>query len=275
MRTFRTFVTAMRIDAFSMVRANIGGTLFFKDFARTPIGVVNFSYGQIGLLDDDAGAWPTPGSLMVEGFIYNGLAGNTPTAQARLDWLSRMPRGYFRPQPYEQTVRVLRQMGYQDEARKVAIAEQHAIRRSGQLGPAGAAWNWFLYVTIGYGYIPWLSLVWIAAFIALGTIVFSYANRWGLMEPSAEWMYLDARYERPAPNSLPHQYPHFRSFIFSLDSFLPFVELHQKTYWRLHERRRPDRRYLYCSLYFALHTIAGWILTGIAIAGVTGLVKGE
>jgi hypothetical protein len=80
------------------------------------------------------------------------------------------------------------------------------------------------------------------------------------------------RYERLSP------------LLYSLDVFLPFVNLHQEHYWwadgdadghfailgrRIHVSGRVLRRYLW------LQIIAGWLLSAIFIAGITGLLRND
>jgi hypothetical protein len=72
--------------------------------------------------------------------------------------------------------------------------------------------------------------------------------------------------------------------LYSLDVFLPFVDLHQEHCWwpdeaasgrcivagrRFHVDGRTLRYYLW------LQIIAGWLLSAIFIAGVTGLIRND
>jgi hypothetical protein len=63
-------------------------------------------------------------------------------------------------------------------------------------------------------------------------------------------------------------YPFFNPLIYSLDVFLPVVDLHQKSYWM------PVGPYSYWTQWYLwVHTLAGWILTTLAVGGLTGLIK--
>jgi hypothetical protein len=82
----------------------------------------------------------------------------------------------------------------------------------------------------------------------------------------------DRRYERLYP------------LLYSLDVFLPFVNLHQEHYWwpdaDASGRCRVLRATVNCRGSFVLYylwaqIIAGWILSAIFVAGVTGLIKGD
>jgi hypothetical protein len=72
--------------------------------------------------------------------------------------------------------------------------------------------------------------------------------------------------------------------LYSLDVFLPFVNLHQEHYWWPDEAASGrgnlaglsllvDGRMLRCYLW--LQIIAGWLLSAIFIAGVTGLMRND
>ena len=58
--------------------------------------------------------------------------------------------------------------------------------------------------------------------------------------------------------------------MYSVDAFVPIIDLHQEKYWL------PDVRKGYGWLYRAylwLHISFGWILTTVLVVGLTGLVK--
>ncbi len=108
------------------------------------------------------------------------------------------------------------------------IAQRVAQRREGDLGWAARAWNAMLQATIGYGFVPLRALWWIAGFVAFGTLLF----RWGYIErvitPTEEGPYESFMQSGTTP---PH-YPRFNAFVYSLENFLPVVDLHQGEYWR-------------------------------------------
>jgi hypothetical protein len=57
--------------------------------------------------------------------------------------------------------------------------------------------------------------------------------------------------------------------MYSLDLFLPFIDLHQEDQWWPDETLKQARRlraYLWCQI------LLGWILSAIFLAGVTGLI---
>jgi hypothetical protein len=83
-------------------------------------------------------------------------------------------------------------------------------------------------------------------------------------------------------------YPRFNPLVYSLDVFLPFVDLQQICYWLPGEKAAGAARSRNCLLhigpwtlrwsavlraYFWFQTLAGWTLTTLLAAAVTGIVK--
>src|SRR5277367_4294348 len=225
-------------------------------------------------LIDDEKSWPSPGNLLLDGFTYTGFsqtdgAGAPGDADTRLRWLRLQPG--FHPQPYTQLAKVLSESGDQAGAIQVLIASDDANYR--RFGPLGRIWGGFLNATIGYGYEPLRAILWSAAVVLFGSIVVTAGKRAGVMR--FKWPDL-----MPAPpgDSTVGLHP----MLYSLDVFLPFVNLHQEQHWWPDETasgqcavlglRVPIRGAL-LRYYLWLHIIAGWLLSAIFIAGVTGLVR--
>ena len=59
--------------------------------------------------------------------------------------------------------------------------------------------------------------------------------------------------------------PTFNAFVYSLDTFVPLVDLHQAKY------RLPTGPGL--RLYLWIHISSGWVLTTLLVVGLTGLVR--
>ncbi|MFZ5931615.1 MAG: hypothetical protein ACOY15_10425 [Pseudomonadota bacterium] len=239
--------TALNLDS-----VKVAATAFLT---RVKIcGVLNLRGAQISELADDKQSWPDQGKLLLDQFKYDSIVVNASTdAKSRLKWLSLQPtnsKDYgFRPQPYEQLVKVLRAMGHESDARKIAIAKQQEMRKT--LGPVARAWSWILRISTGYGYETWRAFIGMALMVAIGTAVFSFANGSGDMVATSDGAYV----------------PIFNAFIYSLDAFLPIVDLHQETYWL--PQSEPFKWYLW------FHISAGWILSTISVAAFTGLFKDE
>lgn len=255
-------------DAFNAERMIIERAFSWRGLRNQPNGIVDFAHARVGQLVDDAQSWPQCGKLILDGFEYEALAGdNTPTdAKARIQWLELAPPGRFWPQPYEQLVKVLRRMGHDRDAREIAIAKQEALRESGSLGRWGQAWNGFLGFTVGHGYRPWKALILMAAWMVFGAFVFGDAYLKDALMPTGEKAYLAMKESGEPPDG----YPKFQPFAYSADLFIPVVDLLQERYW---QPRWTERRGWGFVVYMWLHIAVGWVLTGVAVAGLTGVIK--
>jgi hypothetical protein len=217
---------------------------------------------------DDEASWSSEANLSIEGFVYGTLDGNPPiNAMTRLRWLNCQSKA-FKPQPYEQLIRVLRQMGHEADARKVAIAKQDALRRRGQLSRPGRVWNWFLGFTIGHGYKPWKALLFLLTFLVSGSGVFYYASLQGAMKPPKA----ESSFQQSSPDSrhCDEKYPCLNPPLYSLDTLLPIIDLQQEKFWL------PDastRIGMLSRWYLWLHIVVGYVLTSLTVVALTGLVK--
>ena len=262
-------------------RASIGGTLYWVGIQHTPNTELDLENTKADALWDDEPSWPAPGKLMIDGFVYTEFAGGPAEAESRLRWLARQPPGY-RPQPYGQLAKVLRDGGHEIGSTDVLIAKEEVLRRDAGLGCLERAWNLMLEVTIGYGYRPLRALWWIAGFVVVGTVLFGVGYRTRIVTPTDEVAYRVFLDSGVGP---PH-YPPFHAFVYALENFLPAVNLDQGAYWRpnpLHgtmTRRVPARDFAVATAfgwllrrYLWIHILAGWTLTPLLFAGLSGLVR--
>lgn len=221
--------------ALNLEGASIAGTLFLLPETQ-PDGAVILGNAHIGAVLDDPATWPV--TLDLRGLVYDRIESRNANLAARLGWLTRQAGGY-NPQIYDQLAAAYRRAGSEEAARKVAIAKQWRRRRI--FNPL----NWLWYATVGYGYRPWLSGIWLALLIALGTWIFG----------SAYPAHMIAIRVHP---------PTFNPLAYTLDVLLPIVDLGQKSAWQ------PQGPTLYWS--WAL-TLAGWVLTTAVVAGLAGVLK--
>ncbi len=151
------------------------------------------------------------------------------------------------------------------DALEVAIAKQDALRKSGELGWWNSIWRLYLGVTISYGYKPWKALVYMAIFLVLGTGFFYGAGFRGLMIPTRVHTTDIAPYL-----NCEKAYPCFNPVIYSLDAFIPIIDFHQQTYW-MPDASKPGG-WLYRA-YHWLHIVMGWLVSPVALVGLTGIIK--
>ncbi|MHB8390525.1 MAG: hypothetical protein ACYDBH_13255 [Acidobacteriaceae bacterium] len=256
-------------DALIIEQAKIAGALFFAGLLHPPEGAINFLCAQVGQLVDDHTSWPVKGQLKIDGFEYGVLAGTESKidVQERLQWLALQPE--FRPQPYEQLIRVLRRMGHEREARQVAIAKQKTLRK--RLGPMGKLGNGLLGATTGYGYKPWRAFFWMMGLVVLGAAFFSCAHSDGALVPAEASAYV--MYQASHQAQLPSGYPTFHAVLYSTDVAVPFADLGQKTHWQLEEQRTGRWSYWLFEFWFVFQELAGWVLLLIAAVAPTRLIR--
>jgi len=255
-------------QAFNAENLKVTQVLFFT--MKKTTGSLNLLHANVGVLVDQEECWPGKGDLILDGFEYGALAGaNTPqTAKKRLEWLRLQPKEFFSLQPYEQLAKVFRNSGRESDARAVLIAKQDDLRRFGKLSRPTWAWNWFLGFTIGHGYQSERAILFILLFFLIGSGIFYQAGKQGVIQPSKESIYLDPDFI--ASQKAPSGYPSFCPIIYSIDVFIPFVNLHQEDFW-LPDASRPYGWWF--QLYFWIHIIAGWGLSTLAALSLTGLIR--
>jgi hypothetical protein len=172
----------------------------------------------------------------------------------------------FRPQPWEQLIKILHQMGYPFESAKIAIAKQDqwrdASRRVIKLGSFPKGRNKFisfknsigrrlrfnlhnLYGKLaGYGHRPIWTVYWMAGVCMACSLAFYAGREIGVVGPSSPLIHASARFDscgaRGEANKhywtsancpMPPEYTTFQPFIYSLDLILPLVNLQQDSDW--------------------------------------------
>ena len=263
-------------------RSEIDGTFYWVEVKHTAKTVLDLENARAGAIWDDEASWPAPGNLLINGFVYSEIAGGPTEADARLRWLALRPPEWH-PQPFRQLAKVLSEMGHDDGATQVRIAKEIDQRRLGHESILQRAWSLMMQYTIGFGYKPLRALWWIVGFVAMGTILFGWGYRMRVITPTEEAAYREFVADGEAP---PH-YPVFNPFVYSLENFLPVVELHQDKFWRPNPRHlvsgrttRSGKMLDASSLpsrmlraYLWVHILAGWTITPLLFAGLSGLVR--
>ena len=214
----------------------------------------------VGAVQDVEESWPdTHGQLDLEldGFRYGHFVGSSEMERfgwhssvdehedpyrRSSDWFIRWLKNdaTYSPQPYLHLASVLRAAGYEDKADDV-LFENREVQR----GRPETSWGRWLFlsglkVTIGYGYgwrYFWV-LGWTALFALIGTVV------------------LRVRGEMLNDEKL--------GFLYSLDMLLPVIHLRESHY-------DVDLRGEWTRRYFAIHKVAGYVLTFFVVAGLADL----
>ena len=276
---YKATFTGMQANGLEAWRAVIDGAFYWIGVTMTPTTQIDLRDARAALLQDEAMSWPARGQLTLDGFMYDGIEGPRDVKN-RLDWLSHQGSGYF-PQPYRQLAKVLRDGGDQSAATEILIAQEEAQRKSGGLSRVQRAWKYVLKITIGYGYQPLQALWWIIPFVLLGTLLFGWGYRAGVVTPSEGAAHdVFIREGKLTPGYQP-----FHSFVYSLDTFLPLVQLHQEEYWLPNPETAPPLRIPvlgwkfnlggFLRFYLWVQILAGWIIGTLLAAGLAGLVHTE
>jgi hypothetical protein len=268
---------------FSAVGTRLEGGLAWQNVELRNGATLDLHNASANMLLDDESSWPKPGNLVIEGFTYNDFDRSPSDAGSRLRWiglesgphpawLTSSSRG-FRPQPYEQLAKVLRARGDEEGATTVLIALEDA--RYASAGLIGRATGAFLKWTIGYGHRPLLTIMWSLAIVLVGWAMVSVGMRADVMR---------ATWPENNPSDRDKTYERLSPILYSLDLFLPFVNLHQEHYWWPDADARGEcvifGRSIQCDgavlrRYFWIQIVAGWLLSAIFVAGVTGLIRGS
>jgi len=317
-------------EALNAVSAQIQGSIFFGDPVHADGGIVftsahingefdlvgvasvqnlnlGMQFAKVGILRNDKPSWPLERKLSLEGFAYDEIDYRaSPTAQTQIEWLHRQPQDRFLSQPYEQLAGTLRNMGLQEEARKVMIAknEDHG-RHPNSLSD----WCWYSVLgepLVGYGYRPWNAFFISLLVMLFSALLFQIGYNRSIITATGEKAYVEVS---GGERRLSDNYQKFNSLIYSLETFVPLLKLDVSAYWKPNANCGKELRGLHklalvlvtlllqilygnrgakkqritkfapmksgslLRCYFWFHIIAGWILTTLWVGGLTGLLK--
>lgn len=140
----------------------------------------------------------------------------------------------------------LKTRGSFKEAKQVYVEMRRRQRAECLYGFAKAS-NWLLDVTVLYGREPQRVLYPIASFIIIGSIVFRRS-------------YMIARKQGTERIS-------YFSFWYSLDLFLPVIQLHWANDWM------PKQKHKYVRLWMIIHRLLGWLLIPFGLAAWMGIIQ--
>jgi hypothetical protein len=200
-------------------------------------GIADFRLSKFPIIRDDQASWPR--RMRLSGLSYDALEPPLSIDQ-RVQWLRKDIDGFV-PENYETLAATYRNHGDDASARRVLLARERERRE--HLPWYRRTWSWLQEMTVGYGYLPLRAGIWLAAFLALGTLVF------GLHHP-------------PSLAGAPH--PAFNPFIYSLDLLIPFVGLGLRN---AYDPQGPQR-------WLAYFLIAvGWIFVTTIATGIARVLR--
>ena len=240
----------------SFVNATIGGNFMLHSCKLTHLSLAGANV--LGEFRDDANIYKDQNGndivLDIDGFRYHRLNATEERTKDRLAWVGSMSMGdKFRPQPYEQLMKVYREMGHMNWARDVGFESEK--KRTNTLEYLRKVAHWFLRLTIGYGYKPFRILWWFPIAIVGGWLLFSGAmcpQKWtsasafastlghGITEQSEceRWRMLPSDVgalvspEWRDGEVPPEGYPKFIPLFYAIEVALPVLALGQTSNWQ-------------------------------------------
>lgn len=253
----------------NLVNANLQDRFIWREIEAPEGMILDLRSTSIDTLNDDAQS--LPGELRLAGLTYDAMLDQAEhSVEYRKKWLAlgtvdrseEEPKDkveVFHAQPYEQLADVYRRAGSIADAKNILVAKENA--RATYMPLFERLWHNVNWMVIGYGYRPWLALLWISMFIFLG---------WLISRQAAPRLFRSTTSD-PAK---------FNAFMYSVDSFVPIIEFRQAKNWAPDARAPGSVRLAGFRLtgsrvriYFWIHTAVGWILTVFLAAAVSGLIQ--
>jgi len=214
--------TFTKLTAYS---ATVRGNFWWRGLKDAAGATLNLGNTSVGSIIDDEKSWPTKGNLLLDGFVYGRISEGPTKAKTRLEWLARQDP--FKPQPYRQLAKVLRERGDEDGAVTV-LEEMESLRRKEEDRTAVARLeSWAFKESIGYGYDPARAVWEIVGLSALAWIVYRRTYLAGNIVPTEKDAYESFRRDGQPP---PHYTP-FAPLVYSVENSLPLVKLGQEDKW--------------------------------------------
>jgi hypothetical protein len=280
-------------------------------------GSLDLKSAYIRVLVDSEETWPLSANsskgairhvIHLDGFTYERFGGSAPIeAEARKKWLACQPAAHmghdFKPQPFEQVIRVLKTMGHPEEARRLSIERQGFLvrrrlsnskgRKQGRLRALPRyLWESTVGLLIGYGYKPLRILVIMAAVGVLFGFYYRLAAEKGIFAPRDAQVLTQQLFEkcRDRPGGwttcsevVPAfaDYSQFNPWVYSFNVLLPVVDLYQEKNWAPMRKEVRFEAGGHTFLVPAWGTNAlvltelvfGWVASLLAVAAFSGLVK--
>jgi uncharacterized membrane protein len=250
--------------------ARIAGSLILREWKPRPTSPVSLRNATARVLNLGAPEDAALGRQVIQaqGFRYDTIGGErSVNLGLAMRWLDAIVTQPFNPQPYEQCAKVLRENGLADQAKEVGILRRQ-VERSLSTKTHQKVSGWMLEKLIGYGYRPGRSAWMLLALTVVGTVVFLMADASKAMLPTDATAAANYVAGRPLPDG----YPQFNALVYSADVVLPIIDFQQDSKWR------PTQTTTATIGTVAVWTMrfliaAGWILSTLLVASVSGLIR--
>ncbi|MEO1656169.1 MAG: hypothetical protein AAFR65_00480 [Pseudomonadota bacterium] len=237
---------------------------------RCPDKGMDLSRAKIGVLHDTKESW-VPGvrkidrwsmddreareaPLTLRGLEYDRLEnprGGEKTIEDRIAWLNRQPakeiNDRFNPQPWRQLAKTLRRMGYDDDARRVRIAQRNIYRACKECPWWTSGGYWLLDILGGYGLRPWRTFFWSLGFIiaSWGIFALPHCAQQGCFDGAAYIPIAGAPLQTTSEVDKTlaltttletSTYPKFDALLYAIDVFIPLIEFGITDLWVINDQ---------------------------------------
>jgi len=261
--------------------AKIKGALMLSNLAHPQDLQLTLTNASAEALADDAAAWPLPGKIALDGFVYKRFSGLAPkNHKSRLAWVSL--QAPFLPAPYRQLAAVLEDEGEKTGSIRVLYELENRLRRRDHRLSSAFLKNPALKWAVGYGYYPMRAFWWLAGLILIGIALYTAAFMAGCITPTEKEAYGLFK----ATAQLPPHYESFHASIYSVENSLPFLKLGQVEHWQPDPHPQKCVRHISfrkttfwislaatAQLYRWIQISFGWILGIFFVGGVTGIIR--
>lgn len=204
-----------------------------------------------------------------------------------IDWLQHQSEDKldmnFCPQPWVQAARTLRESGHVIYARNIAFEREKAKSSRKGLNSFYRAWQFFLKITIGYGYRPQWALLLSAIIVIIGCFTFYFSKEYMVPKDGAVVSYIEySKNSGKGEFFIPELYTEFNPIMYSLDAFIPAVNLGQIQSWdpsskchhitqhnsyeKISECLNSDHGMLFVQIVYFIERVSGWIFVSLFVA---------
>jgi hypothetical protein len=294
-------------NALNLQGAQIGDGFYFRE-VKAVKGPIDLTAANVSSLVDDAASWALVDDLILDGFRYDCIAGDTkPRFSERIDWLEKgsVFKGEFRPQPYTQLADTYKREGHDREARDVRIAlakklndhirKDLIITPNGDISVGfksaardmwiGTLWCWhkLQLLLTGHGFIPQRALY--ALIFLVATCWWFTHKAWhaGDFAPNSDVILLSDDWGKyaDAPNQAKawaasqagKDWESFSPMAYAADIVIPIVDFGQTQAWAPSTNREWWGKKLWWARW--VFTAAGWIISAWGAAAITGVIRRE
>jgi len=216
--------------------------------------------------------WVDLHGISVSRWVFSGPALEDKDSETRLRlfsaWLRRqLP--HYSAHPYESLAKALKAEADENAALRILIQKEDDVGLAQNLHFLKRFWRGVLRYTVGHGYRPDWALWWILGFIAVGAFLFELGYREGIMAPASTDVLVQEKYQKY--REIPKDYPTFSAWAYSIDTFIPFLDLVLEHYWI----PNADAGWggVLLRIYLWIHIGFGWLLSSLFLTGVTGIIR--